>query len=185
VAASDGPGDEPTSLTRREAPASSDPVWLEFAILDAESRPACESEDRRDAWGIGGATVVVIARDADIRAYVRDCLCATGLRIIEAADLVTAVRVSARATPDLLILDVSTPGTETSDVEMLPLSSLVRLPRIVIADEPPEPASGSGPAADAAAVLVKPFNARRLQHEVRRCLERCAGWPTETPPEER
>jgi CheY-like chemotaxis protein len=170
-----GPVDPEPAGEEADGLSSADPLWLEVAILASESgRPSQESGPGPGSDG-DKVTIAVVARTADMRDYVLECLRDTGFRIVAAADLAAAAAEAFRAdTPDLVVLDVSESGDET-DAGLLPLSSLAAVPRVVIIDEPSREAPAGWPETGAAAVLVKPFNARRLQQEVRRCLQRSGG----------
>jgi len=149
---------------------SSDPTWLEVAILaSASGRAARDGGDARDP-ALLTATVLVVARDADMRAYIRDCLSATGLRLAEARDLVSAAATIEVEHADLLIIDLSGQehGSAANDEQLL-TPTHARVPRVLITDE--RYAAGHSTSA-AVAVLPRPFNARRLQLEVMRCLSR-------------
>jgi CheY-like chemotaxis protein len=176
-----GPVDPEPAGEEADGLSSADPLWLEVAILASESgRPSQESGPGPGSDG-DKVTIAVVARTADMRDYVLECLRDTGFRIVAAADLAAAAAEAFRAdTPDLVVLDVSESGDET-DAGLLPLSSLAAVPRVVIIDEASREAPAGWPETGAAAVLVKPFNARRLQQEVRRCLQRSGGTRGQRP----
>jgi DNA-binding NtrC family response regulator len=104
-----------------------------------------------------------------MRSYIRDCLSATGLRLAEARDFASAAATTGVGHADLLIIDFS--GQEhdaaASDAELLTPSLFARVPRLLITDEPH---TAGHVASETVVLLPKPFNARRLQLEVMRCL---------------
>jgi DNA-binding NtrC family response regulator len=148
---------------------SSDRTWLEVAILASASESAAPDERAVRDPALVAATVLIVARDADMRAYIRDCLSATGLRLLEARELASAPTTTGVNQPDLLIIDLS--GQERSaarnDADPLTPSLYARAPRLLITDEPHAAGDLSS---ETAALLPRPFNARRLQLEVMRCL---------------
>jgi hypothetical protein len=103
--------------------------------------------------------VLVVAAEADLRRYVRECLRErSDLRLLEAATVSTAVSLAADCSPDLLVVD-----EPERDV-------LVRLPQtraIVIADDVPRGAPASEPHVR---LLARPFTAERLVAEVGQLL---------------
>jgi hypothetical protein len=146
------------SPTRRPSPPASPRVQLEVAFLDADQAapapdPAAAFDERTCL------TVLVVAAEADLRRYVRECLRDhTDLRLVEAATVVDAVTLAAQYSPELVILD-----EPESDV-LLTLSE----PRaIVIVDELPHAVSASGPRRR---LLAHPFTAEGLVAEVDRLL---------------
>jgi hypothetical protein len=106
-----------------------------------------------------GLTVLVVAAEADLRRYVRECLRErTDLRLLEAATVTAAVTLAAQYPAEILIVD-----EPEGDV-------LVRLPQlraIVIVDDVPRgvPANGTP-----FRLLARPFTAEGLLAEVGRLL---------------
>lgn len=146
---------------------SSDRIWLEVSILASASEGA-HPEPQADKPALVEATVLVVARDADMRAYIRDCLSATGLRLVELSDL-AATAAGAIEHADLLIIDLSrqerSSGERHAELKIPP--HYAHLPRVLITDE----SHDAGHAATRnVALLHRPFNARRLQLEVMRSL---------------
>jgi hypothetical protein len=129
-------------------------VRLEVAFLDADqpapadATPAVHDERTR-------LTVLVVAAEADLRRYVRECLRErTDLRLLEAATATAAVALAAYHPPDLLVVDAP-----ERDVVV----TLSQLRAVIIVDDVPhgEPASGS-----LVRLLARPFSAEGLVAEV-------------------
>jgi len=136
-------------------------VRLEVAFLDddqaapAPAPPAAVDEQAR-------LTVLVVAAEADLRRYVRECLrVRNDLRILEAATVSEALTVAGSHSPELLVVD-----EPESDV----LSTLSQLRAIVIVDDVPR---GSSPSGARVRLLARPFTREGLVEEVGQLL----GWP--------
>jgi CheY-like chemotaxis protein len=132
---------------------------LEIEFLDADrSAPApapTASLDERMS-----ATVLVVAGEADLRRYVRECLRErTDLRVIEARTVAAAIALAADYTPQLLIVD---------EPERTVVATLSQLFAIVIVDEVPHGALESG---TRVGLLAHPFTAEGLLAEVGRLLK--------------
>src|SRR5262249_26083179 len=102
-------------------------VRLEVAFLAADqaaSAPAASAAlDERCL------TVLVVAAEADLRRYVRECLRArTDLWFVEAATITTAVVIAADCSPELLVVD---------EPEREVLVHLSELRAIIIVDDVP------------------------------------------------
>lgn len=134
-------------------------VQLEVALLDADqAAPAPAAPGALDEHT--RLTVLVIAAEADLRRYVRECLRErTDLRLLEAATVAAAVALAAHCSPDLLVVD-----EPASDV----LARLSSLRAIVIVDEVPHGAPASG---TRVRLLARPFSAEGLMAEVARLLD--------------
>jgi hypothetical protein len=103
--------------------------------------------------------VLVVAGEADFRAYVRECLRErTDLRVLEAASVTKAVTLAAECSPVLIVVDEPEAGV----VAMLP-----RVWAIIIVDEIPRDA-GRG---ERVRLLVRPFTADSLLAEVHQLLQ--------------
>jgi hypothetical protein len=133
-------------------------VRLEVAFLDADqpapadATPAVLDERTR-------LTVLVVAAEADLRRYVRECLRErSDLRVLEAATVTAAVTLAANCSPAILIVD-----EPESDV----LLRLSELRAIVIVDDVPRDAPESG---TRRRLLARPFTAEGLAAEVGRLL---------------
>lgn len=149
----DGGGRE-DGVSPTPPPPPSPRVRLEVAFLDADQpapAPAPPAElDERTCL-----TVLVVAAEADLRRYVRECLRErTDLRLLEAATVTAAVTLAADYSPELLVVD-----EPESDV----LVTLSQLRAIVIVDDVPHGAPASG---TRLRLLARPFTAEGLVAEV-------------------
>jgi len=132
-------------------------VRLEVAFLDADQTapaPASPALDEQPCL-----TVLVVAAEADVRRYVRECLRErTDLHVLEAATLTQAVALAENHFPELLVVD-----EPESDV----LVTLSHLRAIVIVDDVPH---GASPPASRRRLLARPFTAESLVREVSQLL---------------
>jgi hypothetical protein len=123
---------------------------LEVACLDADQvapppAPPAALDGRRCL------TVLVVAAEADLRRYVRECLRERkDLRLLEAATITAAIALAADYSPDLLVVD---------EPECDVVATLSQLRAIVIVDDVPHrgPASGTR-----LRLLARPFTAEGL-----------------------
>ena len=131
---------------------------MEVAFLDADQAvPAPTPSSVADERAC--LTVLVVAAEADVRCYVRECLRErTDIRVVEAATVTTAVTLAADYSPDILVVDAP-----ERDV----LATLSRLRAIVIVDEVPRGAPTLG---TYVRLLARPFTAERLVAEVSQLL---------------
>jgi hypothetical protein len=137
--------------TLLSAPTPSAGVRLEVAILDAD-------HDAAMAPAMAGEQphfiVLVVAAEADLRRYVRECLRDRRDIVVLETDTVTAARtIAERESPKIFIVD---------EREAAMLAVLLRLRVILIVDDEPRYAL-----ADARVrLLPRPFSAERLLAEV-------------------
>ena len=131
-------------------------VRLEVAFLDADqpapadATPTVLDERKR-------LTVLVVAAEADLRRYVRECLRErSDLRVLEAATVTAAVTLAADCSPSPALLIVDDPERDV----LVPLS---QLRAIIIVDDVPRDAPGSG---TRRRLLARPFTAEGLAAEV-------------------
>ena len=138
------------------SPSPSPRVRLEVEFLDADqaapattSRPALE--------GRTCLTVLVVAAEADVRRYVRECLREhADLCLLEAATIAAAFTLASAYSPELLIVD---------DPHRIVLDTLSQIRAIVIVDDVPH----GSPDSDARVrMLARPFTAEGLLAEVGR-----------------
>jgi len=133
-------------------------VRLEVEFLDADQSgpapvaPAAVDETMR-------LTTLVVAAEADLRRYVRECLRERAdLRVLEAATVIAAVSLAAYYSLAFLIVD-----EPESDV----LAALPQHRAIVIVDDVPHGAPESG---TRHRLLSRPFTAEGLLAEVNQVL---------------
>ena len=138
-------------------PPPSPRVRLEVAFLDADQAapapapPAALDERQR-------LTVLVVAAEADLRRYVRECLRERAdLRVLEAATVAAAVTLAAYDWPELLVVD---------EPERDVLVTLSQLRAIVIVDDVPHGAAS----ATRLRLLARPFTTEGLVAEVAQLL---------------
>lgn len=125
-------------------------VRLEVAILAADqAAPAAASDVTNDEPV--RLTVLVVAGEADVRWYVRECLRdRADVRVLEAASVAAALTLEAQAAPHLLVIDALM-------IEMVVALPLARA--LVIVDNEPRREQ----AADARVrFLARPFTADQL-----------------------
>jgi DNA-binding response OmpR family regulator len=129
-------------------------VRLEVAILAGDqASPVADPGVASD--GHGRLTVLVVATDADVRRYVRECLreCAD-VRVLEAMSVTMALTVEARTAPHILVVDA--PQSEV-------LVALPGVRAVVIVDDAPCRAQAS----DARVrFLARPFSTDQLVAEI-------------------
>jgi hypothetical protein len=103
-------------------------------------------------------TLLVVAGDADVRRYVRECLRdRADLRVLEAAGIQMAIRLAALQPPTLLIVDGPDAGV---------LDTFADVGAILIADDLPRQAVPNA----RVTALARPFGARELQAIVDRLV---------------
>ena len=131
---------------------------MEVALLDADqAAPAPAPRAALDEQAC--LTVLVVAAEADLRRYVRECLRErTDLRVLEASTVAGAVALAESDSLDLLVVDAP-----ERDI----LALLVQLRAIVIVDDVSHRAPGSG---TRVRPLARPFTAEGLVAEVGRLL---------------
>ena len=133
-------------------------VQLEVAFLDADdvaSPPTPSARDERPRL-----TALVVAAEADVRLYVRECLRErTDMQLLESNTAMAAATLAAQRVPDLLIV-------EERQMNLIAAGLPVRT--IVIADDVPR-----DPHAGPASVrwLARPFTAERLLAEIHQLID--------------
>lgn len=133
-------------------------VRLEVAFLDADQAAPAPgppgAPDERICL-----TVLVVAAEADLRRYVRECLRErTDLRLVEAATVGAAVALAADESPAFLVVD---------EPERDVVARLSLLRAIVIVDDVPRGSAASGARLR---LLARPFTAETMLGEVGRLL---------------
>jgi len=158
-----------------ETGSSSDPAWLEASILASASDDAKAMSPGRGAVGdVEQGMVLVMAAEADMRTYVRRCLAqVASIQVMEAPDAQGMRGIARAMQPNLIVVDVDgEPAGSAVDRMLGRQPELADVPMIVITDEAPGNDYGTiGSGTASAAILVKPFNARRLCAEVHRLLK--------------
>jgi hypothetical protein len=138
-------------------PGPSASVRLEVAILSDQTTPALVASAPRNEPS--GLTVLVVAAEADVRHYVRECLHDRGnVRVLEAETVAAALTIAAHDSPALLVVDA--PESEV-------LATLSQVRAIVIVDDVPRHARSFGPLIR---FLTRPFTRDGLATEVGRLL---------------
>ena len=145
------------SAQQEPSPAPSPGVRLEVAVLSDQATAAqMASVPSSEPTGI---TVLVVAAEADVRCYVRECLSdRRDVRILEAETVTAALAIAAHDSPALLVVDAS---------ESQILGTLSRFRAVVIVDEVPRQARSFGPRIR---FLARPFTGDGLAAEVGRLL---------------
>ena len=144
--------------TRQEPPPPPSPgVRLEVAILSDQATTApMASVTTSEPTGV---TILVVAPEADVRRYVRECLRDRhDVRILEAETVTAALTIAAQESPALLVVDAA-----ESEVR----ATLLRFRAILIVDEVPRQARSFGPRIR---FLTRPFTGVGLAAEVGRLL---------------
>lgn len=140
-----GPARDPDD----RAPTPSARVRLEVDLLASDQPAPLPSHALGDHHQ--RHTVLVVAGDADVRRYVRECLRdRVNLRVPEAATISMATRLAALHPPTLLIVDAP---------DAIVLDSLAEVRAVLIGDELPRETMPNVPVT----VLARPFGARDLQ----------------------
>lgn len=114
-------------------------------------------------------TVLIVEEDADMRRYLRGCLCSLEpAHFVEATDGREALYLARALTPDLIISDIVMPGLSGLDLcrALKADPAHAATPVLLISGEP------ARTPVNADAVLIKPFNAERLRTHVERLLAR-------------
>ncbi|MGH7858864.1 MAG: response regulator, partial [Candidatus Binatia bacterium] len=116
--------------------------------------------------------LLIVDDDPDIRAILSDRLAAQGHEILEAEDGLKAIEVTARAAPDLMLLDLDLPGADGFTVlerlrhdegapTVVVITALASIEKAVEAMR-----------AGAYDFIAKPFNPGQVDVVVRKALER-------------
>src|SRR3954469_15785173 len=120
------------------------------------------------------STILLVEDDPDIRHLVSYKLTQGGLRVVEAADGVAALRAARQSPPDLVLLDVRMPrmsGLEVCrELRAGPLGDRVPIIMLTARSRPQDLEQGY--AAGATGYIVKPFSPRDLLERVETALAR-------------
>jgi hypothetical protein len=133
-------------------------VRLEASLLDAEGDAASPAAAAR--LTTPRLTVLVVAAEADLRRYVRECLRdRPELHVVEAATAAAAAALAATHAVALVVVD-----DETRDA----LDACPACGAVLLVDDPPRGAAASG---GRVRLLGRPFTAEELGAEVERLIE--------------
>ncbi|WP_294003734.1 PAS domain-containing sensor histidine kinase [Sphingomonas sp.] len=117
----------------------------------------------------GGASVLVIDDDDDVRSFIAATLAEYGHRVIEAADGKQGIRRYAETKPDLVIIDYVMPGLSGAEVAQRILASTADQPILFVSGYSETEAIRA--AAPGAIILAKPFRPAALDQAVRDALQ--------------
>lgn len=138
-------------------------VRLEATLLDvgwAASTPGLSAVPD----GLPGVTVLVVAAEADLRRYVRECLRERAdLRVVDAATVGAAIALAAPFGPELLVVD---------EADRAVLGALSSHRAVLLVDEVPRGAFGAG---RHVRLLACPFSAEALLSALAGLVEGCGG----------
>ena len=147
--------------TNERAPSPSARVRLEAEVLTTQLTADHELPVSRaaDADVSVLRTVLVVASDADLRRYVRECLRdVQRVRVIEAASVTEALDLAVHDSPHVLIADWSAASV---------VSALSEVRAVLIADDLAEISDARQAPVS---LLPEPFSAERLAGEVARMI---------------
>jgi DNA-binding response OmpR family regulator/anti-sigma regulatory factor (Ser/Thr protein kinase) len=122
--------------------------------------------------GDGKPIALIIEDNADVRAYIRDCL-ETAYQVIEARDGVEGIASAQEAIPDLIISDVMMPKKDGYEVcKVLKLDERTsHIPIILLTAKAAVENRLDGLAVGADDYLIKPFEPRELLARARNLIE--------------
>lgn len=117
-------------------------------------------------------TILVVEDDPDTQRGLEIRLQASGYRVVQARDAVTAVPIARRTQPDLIILDLGLPGGEGFTVldHLRALNTTAPIPILVLSARDPAVNKERALKAGAVAFLQKPADNQTLLAEIERCL---------------
>lgn len=132
----------------------------------------------RSAKGMGvdsatQATVLVVEDDAPVRRFLRTALAAHGYRVVEAQSASGALAAATTARPDVILLDLSLPDRDGTDVAR-EIREWSRVPIIVISAREREADKVRALDAGADDYLTKPFGTEELLARMRVALRHAA-----------
>jgi two-component system KDP operon response regulator KdpE len=122
----------------------------------------------------GGATVVVVEDELQMRRFIRASLESHGFRVQEAALGASGEALVASPNPDLILLDLGLPDGDGIDLTRR-LRAITRAPILVISARGREADKVEALDAGADDYLTKPFGVKELLARMRACLRRASG----------
>ncbi len=128
---------------------------------DEPSEPGAATAPER----AGGATVLVVDDDADVREVVRDSLETLGYRVLTAHSGEAALKVLDTVRPDLMLLDYAMPGMDGAHTAGLARERWAGLP-IIFASGYADTAAVQASLGGEATILAKPFDLELLARQV-------------------
>ena len=123
---------------------------------------------------VGTETILVVDDEPKIRELVRSYLEREGYAVLEAGTGQSAMEIAARATPDLVVLDLMLPDVSGEEVAKS-IRSVSNLPIIMLTAKAGEDDRIAGLRIGADDYLVKPFSPRELVARIEAVLRRAGG----------
>ncbi|MSR06368.1 MAG: type II/IV secretion system protein [Gemmatimonadetes bacterium] len=132
--------------------------------------------------GPGGATVLLVDDEDQLRRVMKDLLEREGYRVAEAANGIEALDQVDRHAPDIIVLDLNLPGLDGYGVlsHLRSRPSTAKIPVVVLTARGDEDNEVRVLELGADDFLSKPFRARALSARLKTILARRYGW---TPPQ--
>lgn len=164
VAGAASTGASPTTAIRAEAFVEEALRWLPEPLARHATPLAPEAEEgMKTGWG-NGPRILVADDNADMRAYLRHLLQASGYRVAVATDGEAALAAALAEPPDLVLTDVMMPRLDGFGLlRALRADRRTReVPVLLVSARAGEEAEVEGLEAGADDYLVKPFAAREL-----------------------
>lgn len=135
--------------------------------------PACNSDLHPPcAPPAGGPLILVVEDHEDTRFMLRIILEMTGMRVAEAEDGPTGVRVAEETCPDLILMDWSLPRMDGLSAMRLihERASLREVPIVMISGHAEAASQREAFAAGCCDYLVKPFGVEEMEQLIRKHL---------------
>ena len=141
--------------------ASAEHARLEVAILRSESGPLEAEGDVGNPKASGGRTVLVLAAEPEVRAYIRSCLNGLqGVHVVESQGGNRANGEELGQSAHLVVVEAPDAHTATVLLSAASAFQVDALPRVLILDE--RPLGVVQHPNEPVIILSKPFNAQRL-----------------------
>ncbi len=142
--------------------------------------PSADIGDRHTPDKVGTETILVVDDERKIREVVRSYLERDGFAVLEADTGARALEVAARATPDLIVLDLMLPDLSGEEVARS-VRSTSKVPIIMLTAKASEDDRVEGLRLGADDYLVKPFSPRELIARIEAVLRRTGDGRSEGP----